>query len=544
MGFFNFLNTAFESNAGSTTRVYSMLTSNPNSISGQNNTLTSTSSQIQEELYKFLDKYSFVEKILDQIKSVISDVFAKSSLRVTINLKNKKFERYGIECDNLLAEIQFFTTMKTDLRDLLYYGNYGYKIDFKDRRMKRLSDGFKVLTEDTYCADRKLIIQNWVDKDERIKDKKARYALLPIQFDPQKVKEITELEAYLEDEAAKVPNGVVNIDALRKDYLKEHPNSDKVIKHTVYRGKGALDTEMNNLLVLYTKELLYDLLGLKDTCKPDILTARVMDDKTNEADITKAINDIEALVNMGSLTQSDPGAQTFFTIQNMIAGVQSYLQNGIKVVPEINNFTSISTLNLPDLTGKRRQLKEEIDELRQRILSNLGLEDQPARNKWDAINNNSKFLTVVESFVGCISNLAKDIVYEYLGNTYPKDNIPYDAIQLDLDTTDIIFNQYALTRTRVLTDKVDSISRILGMIDSFAMNQFVDQQKLPKYIMKLIKDLDPTAEDFIKVIPQEQPQSDIGGEVPVEGEEAGEVTGAEEATADELEGESIETEEV
>lgn len=511
MGLLNFLNTAFEGSTGNTTKIYSMLSTNTNSNSlTPNNTLTDTSSQVQTELYKFLNNYNFVNKILKRFTSTISDVISKSSLTITIKGEKKKYEKLSKECTDLLSDMQFFNTMKVDLRDLLYWGNYGYKVDFTETRLKRLDSGIDVLTEDTYCTDRKLIIDNWVDKDERFKNKSYKYSLLPIQFNPTKLRTITELDAYLEFESKKQGKAPANLEQLRKNYLKEHPNSDKVVKHTIYRGRGVLDTEMNNLLVLYIKELLYDLMGLKDTMRPDILTARVMDDKTNESDITTAINDIEALVNMGSASSQEPGTQSFLSIQNLLAGVQSYLQNGIKVVPEINNFTSISTLNLPDLIGKRNQLKNEIEELRQRILSNIGLEEQPARSNWDALQSNSEFLTVTESFVTCISMLARDIIYEYLCFEHKDEKISYDDIQLDLDTTDIIFNQYSLTRARVLSEKVDSISRILRSADDFSMNQYVDQKQAAKYIMKLVTDLDPTAISFIKDVPQEpSPDSDI-----------------------------------
>ena len=46
------------------------------------------------------------------------------------------------------------------------------------------------------------------------------------------------------------------------------------------------------------------------------------------------------------------------------------------------------------------------------------------------------------------------------------------------------------------------------------MNQYVDQTKMIKYVMKLISDLDPTAESFIKTVPQTPPETpeESGGE--------------------------------
>jgi len=228
------------------------------------------------------------------------------------------------------------------------------------------------------------------------------------------------------------------------------------------------------------------------------LTARVTDDRTDEAKIAEAINDIEALVNQGSGSQTEPGFSGFMSIQNLLAGIQSYLQNGIKVVPEMNNFSSITNLNLPNLVDKRSSLRTEIDELRKRILEQLGIDDSDSSNKWDSMQRNSRFLTMIEYIVNCISDFIKNVAFTYCKSKNPQLELSIAQVKLDLDTTNIIFNQYALTRNRVLNEKVESIARLIRSISDWKDNEFINTKGLNKYLSKLVADLDPTCSELIR----------------------------------------------
>lgn len=485
MSIFTAINNAFESTASSS-KYYSILSK---LITKPGNTLTGTTFEVNKELYDFLSNYSFLRQLLKRIASTISDVFNKSSMRVSLGeeLKDK-----ADEVNDFLTDIQVMDVIKMDLKMMLYHGNYGYKINFKDTRIERLVDSINVLTEDTYCKDLHLVIDDWDDSDE---GSSKDYVLLPYQYNPARIEDITELDAYLRDQ-----ENSSDINTLASEYLAKHPNANKVIKHSVYKGTGVLDSVMYLLLLLYMKELLLDLLGLKDTLRPDILTARVMDDRTDEVKIVQAMNDIESLVNQGSPSANGDtsGFSMFSNFQSMLTAINAFLVNGIKVVPEMNNFTSISKLDIPSLIDKRQRLQQECDDLRKRILETLGIDDSMSDNKWDAMQKNSKYLTMIEEIVDSISLFIRNTAYSFIKYKYPKETIGLGDIKLDLDTTNIIFNQYSLTRSRVLNDKVDALTRLMRTINDWQDMPCIDSSKVPEYIEKMVCDLDPTAAVLFK----------------------------------------------
>lgn len=478
------LNAAFESNSEGS-KVYSILAKN---MSKPTTSLNETDSSSELELYNFLSNYNFVTYLLNIIQSTLSDVFNKSSMRVTIitgdnNIDEGTRTNLSKECNKFLDDLTIFDVIRTDLIDILYKGNYGYYVDFKNTRIQRIKGSFNILTEDSYCKDKRLVIENWKDEDE----KDSSYALIPIQYNPIKYSEVTELEAYTSSLGSTANKPLID------QYLLDHPNSDKKIQYTLYRGKGVLDSVMYPILMLYMKELLYDLLGLKDTMRPDILMARITDDKTDESKIAEAMNDIEALVNQGSASSTEPGFTSFVSVANLLSGIQSYLMNGIKVVPEVTNFSSISNLEIPSLLGKRSALKSEIQELRERVFNQLGIDEAASTNKWESMQRNSKYLTLIENLVDMIVSFIRTLIYEYLNEKYPELKLSLSNIELDMDTTNIIFNQYATTRSRVLTDKIDVIGRLIRTISDWKDSSIINPDALNEYIGKLIMDLDPTA---------------------------------------------------
>ena len=484
------INSVFESGMSSD-KYYKILSS---LINKPNNTLTGSTFQINRELYDFLWNYSFLKQILKRIKSTISDVINKSSFKVSLG-DDKTTE--SEEVDKFLGELNLIEVIKMDLSTMLYHGNYGYKINFDENRVERLVSAVDVLTEDTYCKDRRLVIDNWNDNDNS-----GHFVLLPYQYDPEIVDNVTELDAHLEETPD--PNSLDE----KARYLKDHPNADKIIKHSIYKGTGVLDSVIYLLLLLYLKELLADLLGLKDTMRPDILTARVNDDKTDEVKIVQAMNDIEALVNQGSPSSSGDtsGLSMFTSFQSLLTSINAYLVNGIKVVPEMNNFSSISKLDIPSLIGKREQLINECNQLRQRILETLGIDDSMSDNKWDAMQKNSKYLTMIENVVDSLVLFVRTVIYEFVKFKYPKSDIKLSDIKLNLDTTNIIFNQYSVTRSRVLNDKVDALTRLMRTMTDWTDMPCIDASKVPEYIQKLVTDLDPSASVLFIQNPSKSPE--------------------------------------
>lgn len=471
-----------------------------------NSVITGVTYAERPQIYDFLVNYGFVQSLVDLVKSTIQDVITKASFNITLedgipNLDENMSKKITEDTNEFISKLNLRDAIINDLGLYLYYGNYVYMVDFDKGLLKRVKKPHNVISVERYCRPDSFMIYNKNYKDAADLKEIKNDSCFVFQYNKIKINEASELDVHLQTLYA--TNGgkklsEQDIKKARESYLKDHSLADETLMYVYYQGRGVFFANMQLLLLYYIKELLYDLLGMKDTIRPDIMIARIADDKTDESVIANAINDIEALVNDSAALDIGNNVSSIDSITQMLTGIQSYLTNGIKVVPGMNNFSNLDALKLPELTGKREALKNELDNLRSRILNNIGIPEElynGQSNRWESISRSARYLTLIDQWVTEITLMCKTIAKSYIEKYYPNfgKSVKLDHIRLNLDTNNIIFNNYSNTRSRVISEKLDAIQRVsrsaLDMID----NPLADKQAVLDYTRITMESIDPAA---------------------------------------------------
>jgi len=464
-------------------------------------------------LYEFLFNFGFVTSLLTLVSSTIQDIITKNSLDVSIDYFNDKVSKEIVnkateKCNSFLHAINLTETIINDLPLYLYFGNYVYMVDFAKRQLKRVTHPHNVIQVERYCKNDTFMLYDKDYKDQSNLRSINTNECFVFQYNKIKINEVTELEVFKNELAKKKLSEKATKDA-EAEYLRQHPLSDRVVKYTYYQGRGIFHANMNQLLLYYMKQLLSDLLGLKDTMLPSVLMARIASDDTDDAVIDHAINEIEALVNDNSTFDPSTSLSNFDSIQSILTSIQNYLANGIKVVPGLNNFTNLEPIKLPDILGKRDALRNELEEQRRRILTEIGIPEElymGQTSRWDALTRSARYLTLVEGWTTEVVSMVKSIALTWIKLNYPTElkNVTIDDIKINLDSNNIIFNSYSNTRSRVIGEKLDAIQRTIRTAQDLMESPLVDREKMLDYMRLTMEAIDPKALDVIlKKLPME-----------------------------------------
>ena len=501
MGFSSIFSSAFDVIHGTNnegTRVYSLLSSNRSELVNniQAKTIYDLESTKLEGVKEFLKNYHLVAAILNLFTDTIADVITRSSFNVEINNKfidaesNKLLSK---KINKFLDRLNLKDLIIHDLPEYLYWGNYNYFVDYKidDEKVTRVINPHNVIIVEKYCEDFScLSYLNNYEKDLKEINDNIVYCL-----NPKIVKQITEWEDFNSKNPPPSPEEQIQ-------FIKENPFAKTKIIYSYKTGRGILDDLIPVILMYYVKEMLYDLLGLKDTLRSDILVANVADDKTDDSVIATAINDLEALVN-----DANSMSDSITDIDSLVSSIKNYLSNGIKVVPGLRNISNFNPLKLPELFNKKNSLEQDLNNLQKRLLSQVGIPEELFNgnaNRWEALQRNSRFMTKVEIYLGSISNMIKRLAIRYVDHLVEDKlhkNVPHNLtmndISINLETNTTIFNSYINSRAESAQKKMQTIQQLLDNSDRFMNSKNVDKEKAKDWITQLIQSVDPTAASLI-----------------------------------------------
>jgi len=293
--------------------------------------------------------------------------------------------------------------------------------------------------------------------------------------------------------------------ASEKETVKGDKSHDEyLVDYSYHIGQGICDDVLYLIFEHLLKTLMRLLISVKDTIRPDVLVANINQNATDATDISEALNDIESLVNNGDsvvdFRSMDP--------TSILNTVYDALLNSTKVVPGIQNFTNFDLLQYPDLSAKTEKLTSDIESLKQTIMNNIGIPAdlvEGSSNRWEVISRSSRFLTLIESHIEDLSRTVKRTVRSYL-KRYENIDISIDDIGLVLDTSNIIFNNHFNNKTKVVTEKLEGIGRILEVHATLRDNEATDSEAVDSYFERQLNLLDPELSDIITNMKKKTPK--------------------------------------
>lgn len=231
------------------------------------------------------------------------------------------------------------------------------------------------------------------------------------------------------------------------------------------------------------------LLSIKDAIRPDIVVAMIGDDKTKNDNIDDSITAIEELLNNGE-SNIDFRAQD---ITNTVNLVYNSILNNTKVVPGLKNFTNFDTLNMPDIRSKVEKLNEDKKAISAQVANRIGIPQElfeGTSNRWEVISRSGRFLTLISSLLDDVSNCVKEIGLGRIKSKHKKLNVSMDDLELNLDSSNVVFNNNFNNRTSVVSEKFSKINSLVQDLAAIEESEFINGEEFLKFAENQLSVLD------------------------------------------------------
>jgi len=278
----------------------------------------------------------------------------------------------------------------------------------------------------------------------------------------------------------------------------DQKNRDKVIEREYYIAATPLFySSMLKLKELVVKELLINLLSLRDLSTPSIL-ALMFDKGVPMEHAEELCTKVQRLLNSHTDLASFLSAQ--FDVTSLI---ENTLSQTTRVIPDFNaTIQNKGLIQTDKLNDKLMELMQTIDTARQNILSTVGLPstilDGTSGNKWAILQSsekansrtNSLLLGIKESTIALVCKIYKIIYKEDLDPSLVKVHF--------LEKSTVEYNN-TLNTIENISSLVQGISGILttALQTLEATVPLVDPKAFIGYIQTMIKDADPDTGELI-----------------------------------------------
>ena len=428
-----------------------------------------------------------VTSLLDLFSSVILDSINSSSLQVTSEtLDEKKLE----ELNDFLYNAELPKFFDTHLNDMLYYGDHCEKLIFKNTHTNRCHRSI-LNPHDFFVVD----LFNGDSFELVLKDRN----------DENVVRTDHEFLFFLNNPRVLTQKEIENeqLDLSISTSIDDGDDNELMNPYQIFHGRGLLDDNIELIYVYNILEMLLNMLIINDTTSKNILVAEIQESKTPDANIIDAISRIEDLINSNNLSGLGVGGgagATSLSLDFLRNSLADLATSGVKVVPGIENYQNFNLLDLPDLSKKKEDIATALEDIKQKIFSNLGIPQEyydGASNKWEVLSQSSRYLTKVERQNEAACNYVKQLCKKYWRHQF-KETILDSDIQLNIDISNTIQNSKWNNSLELVDKKFDSISSILSRAQDIAENKYINNKEMVKYIKDNLEVIDPTIVPLVR----------------------------------------------
>lgn len=425
-----------------------------------------------------LENYGLTKLVVGIVESTLKAIVNNSSFAITIDDEDPKILE---EVNSFIKDINLKGLISSSLGKTLYHGSYVWYLDYENRKFnvrdllsptgwtlaKRFSKNFAYLKDDSELPTSTVSSINFIKADK----------VIYLAFNPVITKRVAKVD--------------------KSNDKKETTYDEKsyIVSTTYSRGLGITDPVQPLLFEHLLKYVMRMLLSVKDSIRPDVLIADLVN-KTGGATATStALQNIESLVNNGEnmldFRNIDP--------DSMINVIYTAILNSVKVVPGLENFSQFRLLEYPDISGKVAKLTEDAKELKAAIANQIGIPEElieGSSNKWESIARSIRYTSMIESLLLSIVDCIKEVVVNYYKLVFSK-LLKKESINVAIDTTNIISNQEFNTKSDIVSAKIESVEKIMNLINNIAAMESTNREKFIPWAESQLASLDITLKDMI-----------------------------------------------
>lgn len=408
----------------------------------------------------YLEDWDWIEGLITCFASPLREVLSKSQYKISFKDDSMKSSEDFINAQ--LAELDMPRVFVDSLKSVIYRGSYFKLLVYNSENKK-----FKVL--DMRRPWRTTLVKRLGQPVGYIRNGKF-LDLKEGVFGAYNL--TTKKTVSLKDiKTGSIQNSIKK--ALGKNYNSRL--EDDILAYTHSIPRGLFFGQAQKLFQIYLNEFILQFLALKDSVRQDLITVTVTSVPKRTVNTAQVAQAIEDAVNQGSnlVVQQDP--------QNLLSQVVFALFNNARVLPSVDNYSNINSLELQNLKDKRAQLYQETEDLKRQVIANLGIPEElqaGTGNRWEILSRSDKYLTSINSFVSMFEDILEQQVVSMMhaiGRNCAKEDVVFS---LTNDTP--LQSQMSRNKTALIVDAARDSINIINAAKGIISTGFVDGEKLLK----------------------------------------------------------------
>lgn len=412
-----------------------------------------------EQILEYLKDYDYVRGLVDSYASPLKEILSKNEYK--IKFKPDHLQRYEDIINNKLKTLNLPKVFIDSSFDVIYWGAF-FKLLMYNKETKEFHLIDTVKPHKTIYIERLGKPIGYIRRNTHFIDSMdgvfGAYSLYPkriVTLKDVKDKEIKrDLLSYLGGNVKK----------------EDEPD---ILAYVHYTPRSIFYGQANKLFQVYLNDFIQQFLALKDSIRQDIFTVTVqaVAKKTvNTAKVTQAIEDV---LNQGSnlLVNQDP--------DTIISQVAWAMFNGARVVPAVENYSAINSLDLTDLKNKRAQLQAETEDLKRQVTANFSIPEElqnGSGSRWEILSRSDKYLTAINTYVSVYESIVKQCVVSMM-KQFGRFCEPED-ISFSLLNNTPLQSQMARNKTALLTDAMRDELMAINEVKMLLGTGYVDTEKV------------------------------------------------------------------
>ena len=407
---------------------------------------------------QYLESWWYTDSLVESFASPLREVLDKNQL--TISFEKEELKKYEDFINNKIVEMDLKKSIDSSLYDMIYWGVYfkylTYNAEKKEFNILDVKNPEITTYVEKLSKPMGFIRQgNFVDISDGIF---SSYKLAPVkQVSLDKIT-IPDLRAKIQEEMGKTFDS------------KMRP---EIVAYTHFRPRSVFWGQVDLLAQIFLNELILQFLALKDSVRQDLITVIVQSLPKKTINTAKVAQSIEEALNQGSnlLVQQD--------MRSLIGNVIFALFNSARVLPSVENYSSIQKLDLLDLKEKRAQLQAENEELKKQALANLGIPEElqaGTGNRWEILSRSDKYLTAINSYISMADDVVKNTVVSMMrlmGRYCEKSDVNFSFIN---DTP--LQSQMSRNKAALFIDSLRDTMNAINGVKMIVSTGFVDPNKV------------------------------------------------------------------
>lgn len=289
-----------------------------------------------------------------------------------------------------------------------------------------------------------------------------------------------------------------------------------------FRGKSIFEPFLRDLFHLFLLEYIYGQIALTEYMK-SIMLKVTASGKADVAKLTEVANKIENLMN----TDNANIICSFQDPNVMVSQIQDKLINRFRVLPELNDYSMLDELRVPQINERIEMLKQDIQTRKNSLTNSLSIpqeflnEGQANSNyRWDIIARNQHFSDSLVQFLGTVAYAVKQFCTSYVFAKTGK-YVPVDDWKFRFNYESYLYSFMQKSRMMILTERVNEAAQLIQLVDQVTQLPIVNRNILIEYVNKELNKVDPRLAQCINLTTETAGSGggggDGGGQQPEEG---------------------------